>query len=299
MEESRLNQRLLLAAVLSLGVMLGWRYIFPPPPPAKHPLTQTSPKPGASTATLAAAAPEVSTSSVVVRRIVVAPSLYSMHGAVGGADDVDAVPFDLSISNVGGTINSFVLTSFRERDTSNQATDRGVTLAEAVEDGEAAANGMAGIEFVDGSTFKLPPSPVFEVVERTDSSVKYRYVTDNGVEIEREYSMRPDSFEIEMAVTVRNKTAQPQRHRLQMNSGLVLQPAMKSGGFLDDVGPQSPDLRVPGRRQGAPRDPRSGEEGAAGLQGRREVGDHGPPVLHLCDHPARWRRGGVPHVRPR
>jgi YidC/Oxa1 family membrane protein insertase len=231
MEESRLNQRLLLAAVLSLGVMLGWRYVFPPPPPAKHPLAQTSPKPSIATATLAAGH-EVSTSTAVVRRVVVEPELYTLHGAVGGADDVDAVPFDLAISNVGGTINSFVLTSFRERDTSNQATERGVTLAEAVEDGEAAANGMAGIEFVEGSTFKLPASPVFEVLERTESAVKYRYVTDSGVEIEREYSMRQDSFEIEMAVTVRNKTAQPQRHRLQMNSGLVLQPAMKSGGFL-------------------------------------------------------------------
>ncbi|MFO0723766.1 MAG: membrane protein insertase YidC [Myxococcota bacterium] len=233
MEESRLNQRLLLAAVLSLAAMLGWRYLFPPPPAPKKPVIAQHAE-GTQTATVAGLQPidSVKTATVVARRPDVKPETIEVHGSVVGGENSDGVPYNLTLSNVGGVIDGFMLTSFRERDTSNQATDQGVTLADPIGARENAQDAMGGIEFGAGSTFSLPDRPTYEVVEHTQNFVKYRYLTDSGVEIEREYSIRPDSFEVEMAVTVRNKSAEVQRHKLQMNTSLILQPAMKSGGFM-------------------------------------------------------------------
>ena len=53
---------------------------------------------------------------------------------------------------------------------------------------------MAGLEFVEGTTFKMPKMPVYELVEAKPDDVRYRFVTPEGVVIEREYHLNRDTL---------------------------------------------------------------------------------------------------------
>jgi YidC/Oxa1 family membrane protein insertase len=229
MEETAHNQRLLLAAVLSFAVLLGWYLIFPPKPPPKARVDA----PAVATATASEPAPVAQTATTAVRvvQIAQAPEVFEFEGSVPGAEEGQAVPFRLAITNVGGGIERFELPSYRERDTSNQATQQGISLADPSSEKDDLEGQMAGIELVGDSSFRLPKKPVYAVVERAPSRVRYRWVNEDGVEIEREYQLQNNSFQIEMAVTVRNGSAREQRHQLAMSSALVMQEAMESGSF--------------------------------------------------------------------
>lgn len=232
MDESGHNQRLLLAAVLSFAVLLGWFLIFPQKKP------QPAPDGGGAVATATTATPvampEPTRTATGARsaRVETKPELFEFEGVVPGADEDAAVPFRLALTNVGGGLERFELPSYRERDASNQPTDQPITLTSPAEHQADLSAQMFGLRLGEGSTFKLPDRPVYEVVERGDNQVRYRFVTDEGVEIEREYHLAKDSFQIEMAVTVRNKTESTQKHRLAIQTARESADAMESGSFL-------------------------------------------------------------------
>ena len=74
--------------------------------------------------------------------------------------------------------------------------------------------------------------PVYEVRRPKENQVVYTYKTDEGIEVERIYDISPDSFEIEMAVTVRNNSDQPQRHVMEISTSSKLTEVMEEGGMM-------------------------------------------------------------------
>lgn len=234
MDDSKNNTRLLLAAGLSFALMIVWWAIFPPKRPA--PAAKTPPVATATTTSPDYAAGGVLTGGSTLAgartatRTAIPPTTAAFDGVVPGAAEGRDVPYRIVLTSEGGAIESFALPSFRERDASNQATEREVLLAHKP---VASKDAMAAIEFVGDSSFSLPPGAVFEEVERGERSVRYRYRTDEGVVIEREYAQPTGgTFELEMAVTVRNESKMPTRHRLAIQTTAELAGAMESTGFF-------------------------------------------------------------------
>lgn len=233
MDETKHNQRLLLAAALSFGVMLLWWAVFPPKPPPKVPA-----EPAVATATAAtglggALAATSSTAGVATATVAVAaPKAVPIETleARGAVTSAKVMPYVARLSNVGGVITGFELTSFKERDASNQATEHPIDMAVATAEGEDSALDLGGIA-LDAATFTLPKRAVYEVVERGPERFRFRFVTAENVEIEREYVFRPDAFLVELAVTIRNRSSSAQRHRLVLGTSLPIQPAMETGSF--------------------------------------------------------------------
>ena len=230
MEDTEHNQRLIRAALVCFLLVSVWWFLFPPQPPGRV-ATPSAAVETATTAPHLAIAP-APTATVTAATVNVKPELFHFEGAVPDEDGGEATPFRLSLTNIGGGIERFELPSYYERDADNQRIDAPIRLAEPIVDSPDLSEQMAGLEFLEGTTFTYPRRPVFEVVHTSEDGVRYRYVTVEGVEIEREYRLDPKSFQIELAVTVRNKTRDPQRHRLQMSAALRATDSMESGGFM-------------------------------------------------------------------
>lgn len=236
MDDSKNNTRLLLAAGLSFALMIVWWAIFPPkrpPRPAQPPAVATATAAKAAQGQGVATAGTGSSTVAVTQtatRATMPRTTFALEGIVPGAAEGRPVPYEIVFTNDGGAIESFTLPSFRERDSSNQATDREVQLALYAARNEDA---MAAISFVGDSSFELPSDARFEEVERGERSIRYRYRTETGVVIEREYAQTSAAtFEVEMAVTVRNESRQPTRHRLAIQTTAEVAGAMESTGFF-------------------------------------------------------------------
>lgn len=249
MEDEHNNRRLVVAAGLCLLVLMVWPVLFPRP----NTKVATSEDGGTktSTATAVVAAPPTTTSTAVATaptRTKVAREDFVYHGLV----DVDGteVPYTAELTNAGGGIDQFTLTSYFERDKDNRATQEPIGLADSTDgirdEADAAYRQMAAVSFLDGTTFSVPELPVYEVVEKDERAgrVLYRYRTDEGVVIEREYAFRKDSFEVQMAVTVRNESNREHTHRLQIASALKASDAMvRGGGFFSNFIPPPDHLQ--------------------------------------------------------
>jgi YidC/Oxa1 family membrane protein insertase len=251
MEDENNNRRLLIAAGLCFVVMLAWNSLYPPgkrTPP-------TSPSAGVATSTTAGVATSTTTrtatSTAGLARIEpakpladVKPQLFEFKGEVQASDTGERIPFEIELTNVGGGINLFELPSYKERDGDNRKTQQNITLAVPAS-GPSLFGQMAGLEFIDGTSFSVPELPMYEVVSQSENEIRYRYVTPEGVEIEREYHLAKDSFQIELAVTVRNRSSTPQRERVQLSAALPVNDAMLAGGgFLSSFVPPPDHLNA-------------------------------------------------------
>jgi len=236
------NRRLLLAAALCLGILGLWGILFPPPAPpdeaASESRTETATaarlRASSSTATEGGPAPSRTGGSevpVAVPSADVEPIEIELSGSVPSGKS--ELPYRMTLTNVGGALSDFVLPDFNERSGDNRATDEKIRLASGI-DGlpaeEARYRQMAGLEFLEGTTFEVEPMPVYEVVDQSDRGVTFRHRTAEGVVILREWKLRPDSFLVESAVTIRNESGQPQSHQLALGSALERPQALERGG---------------------------------------------------------------------
>ena len=235
MEESEHNQRILRAAILSIVVMIAWTYLFPQQPqkrkqakPAETAQTETSSS--ATGAALAAATNVAAKTSTKAVRPIVPEQVEKFSGAVKTGDE--EIPYVLHLTNVGGGIDLFELPSFKERDEDNLPTEEPIRLATSSSEDVDLRGQMAGIQFLEGTTFRFPLRPVYEVKRPRENQVVYTYQTEEGVEIERVYDVSPDSFEVEMAVTIRNNSKQAQRHVMEIGTAQSLTAVMKEGGMM-------------------------------------------------------------------
>ena len=239
MEEEAQNRRLFLAVALCLLVMWIPSIFFGGP---QQNLADGSGLDASVTSTMTASAESLAAvpTSTITNTVIPAaapmravdPEFFKFEGSV--AIDDEQVPFIVELTNVGGGIERVVLPTYKERNADNLATDEPITLANPTSDlgdTEAAHFGQAAaIGFAKGTSFQTPEQMIFEVVEKDEGRVRYRYRTPDGVEVEREYQLRPDSFEIEMAVTVRNRSASRQDYQLEVSTALKSNQAMKKGG---------------------------------------------------------------------
>jgi len=232
MEESENNQRILRATILSVIVLTTWTYLFPQKPPKKKvSVAKTEKSENVQTATTAKMAGEVTTTTVAkAPRKVVPESIEKFSGSVDSGDE--KIPYTLQLTNVGGGIQLFELPSFKERDADNQPTEDPIRLAQPNMDALDLRNQMAGIQFLEGTTFRFPLRPVYEVRRPSEHQVIYSHKTDEGIEVERIYDISPDSFEIEMAVTVRNNSDRPHRHVMEISTSSKLTEVMEEGGMM-------------------------------------------------------------------
>ena len=248
MEEEAQNRRLVLAVGLCLVVW--WFSVLTAGPGVQAPVS--NPDAGTVATSTSQPAPNLAavattTASRPLEMPQVEPETFNFDGAV--SIDGKKVPFEVSLTNVGGGIERFELPTYFERNADNVATDEPITLANPtarMKDVMGAQFAQAGaIGFGKGTTFTVPPRLVFEVVDKGKSNVRYRYRTPEGVEIEREYALREDSFEIEMAVTVRNRSRRPQDYRLEVSTALQSNQAMqKGGGFFSGFVPPPDHLQT-------------------------------------------------------
>lgn len=243
MQEEQDKRRLLLAAAMCLMVLLVWPVLFPRP---KAPVDPAGPQDAGTavtaTATAADSAPQIAAAEPVKTSSRAAtpptkkvePKTFEYGGKVSYEDT--EVEYALTLTNIGGGIQTFALPTYKERNEDNEATDDPIQLANPtstkIDDPKGAFQQMAGIGFLEGTTFTVPKRIPFEVVERSKDSLHLRYRTPEGVVIEREYQLREDSFEIEMAVTVRNESSQAQQHQLEIHSALEVNEAMTQGSGL-------------------------------------------------------------------
>lgn len=239
-EEDGNNRRMLIAAALCLALLVVWPMIFPPPP-----APESDPGSSVGTATVAEAENrrdaeawrekervESSTVAAAVEATAdVDPEIFEFWGAVPVDDE--AIPFEVRLSNVGGAFEMVRLPSYRERDSDNRATDAAISLSDPVQ--ELPVDGfrfqqMGGVELVGATSFDLPRRPVYEVVEQRDDYIKYRLTTRSGVVVEREYRFSKESFAVEMAISVTNRSGKAQTHQLQVGAALSANDAMRQGG---------------------------------------------------------------------
>lgn len=247
-ESQSQNRRLVLAAGLCLLVLMAWPYLFPPKP--KPPVGGKEGPVATATAAEEDVGEEVvetstATKPTKVARQEVPVSKFQFEGDV--TYDEKKHPYEATLTNVGGGIDRWALPSYSERDKDNQPTDEPIGLADSIlklSPEKAAFRQMAGIRFLEGTTFDVPERMVFQEVARTDKSVTYRYVTEEGVEIERYYEFKPSQFVVEMAITVRNNSKKEQTHQLEVGAALKATEAMKKGsGFLSSFLPPPDHLQ--------------------------------------------------------
>lgn len=207
------NRRLMLAAALCLLVVGVWGLLKEPqpstPPTAEAP-TETS------TTSSTASVPAVDTASVAVSAPTpgsgtqrMAPTVEKHRYAGAIETGSEPVAFEATFSNRGGGLVGYLLPDYFERDADNRPTESPIRLADQRPD---AFGQMGGIVFGAGTTFAFPELPVYETVEAEDGRYVYRFQTEEGVVVTREWSVQ-DGL-LEGAVTVQNGSSSPQSHSL-------------------------------------------------------------------------------------
>jgi YidC/Oxa1 family membrane protein insertase len=238
MDEEATTRRTMIAVAASVGLLVLWQVVFPPKKAKeireKPPMVAASSTTAASsTSSVASAIPGVRVPEDGTGEVAPPPEerFFRFEGSVDGPQG--NMPYTVKLTNYGGAIQDFRLTRYRERDKSNRATKEHIRLAAPWN----AANSktphqMAGIRFAEGTTFSSPAVIPFSVAEESADRVLYRYRSPEGVVIEREYKFSPESFSIELAVTVRNESDSNQTHNLELDAALRVSEAMTSGGGI-------------------------------------------------------------------
>jgi YidC/Oxa1 family membrane protein insertase len=245
------NRRLLLAAALCLGILGLWGLFFPRPAPEPGPGgaeqgSQTTTATTGPAAPVATSTPTEAPTPTPVPVEPVEPEHVRLSGEV--PVDKDTLRFVMTLTNVGGAIDGYVLPDFKERNDDNRATQESIQLANRVQGlapDRARFRQMAGLEFLEGTTFSVDAMPVYEIVERADDAVTFRHRTKEGVVVEREWRLREGSFLVESAITVRNESGRTQTHRIGLGAALARPEALKrDGGFFSGFMPPADHLQA-------------------------------------------------------
>jgi YidC/Oxa1 family membrane protein insertase len=211
-----MEKRLLLAFILSFGVLYGFRFIFPPPPapPAEKAAAPVAEQPVAPPAP--AAVPGVAPDPAQETIQADAPDVVTVKNAL----------YEATVSNVGGVLKSFRLTDKQYLDPKDKPTELidpyagekvGFPFAIATAD-PALDTALAQAKFV----FQDQPDP-------NKVSVEYRA---GGVHVRKNFDFNPAKYVVTVSTTV-ERNGSPVPH------SLVLQ-----GGFGDQsVDPPAPAMK--------------------------------------------------------
>ncbi|MCA1664015.1 MAG: membrane protein insertase YidC, partial [Myxococcales bacterium] len=81
------------------------------------------------------------------------------------------------------------------------------------------------------SSFALPPDAMWTVVPTTDGSLSYVW-EDGNTRVTKRFAPKPNSYEVELTVTVENKSDKPQPHFFRVEMHGWHDPSVKPGGMF-------------------------------------------------------------------
>jgi YidC/Oxa1 family membrane protein insertase len=192
------NRRLLLAAVLSMGILLAWQYLFPPPEPVRQPLPPetslaadaTSPVPDPAAAPVAAAALEPDAAAAGEP----APAAEPIVAAAEEVVALENAEVRASFTNRGGQLVSLVIKSKRGTD------------GEPLELVQRRAAAPWPFALIDGAGVALPINDELFVAERETTTageqlvLRYRGAAGSA---EKRFLLHPDGrLDLEVSASV-------------------------------------------------------------------------------------------------
>lgn len=182
------NRRLFLAALLSLAVLLGWQYLFPPPEPTPVPApapAMATPVTTGGEAPAAVGTPAPPVAAVTPAGIAVAPppELPPLAAEAEAEIAVETAELVARFSNRGGVLTSLRLRSELEG------------IAGGIELVQGRARGPFPFALVDGAGAPLPVNDALFVAETLgdgeEKGVVFRFRGPEG-DVEKRFRFRPD-----------------------------------------------------------------------------------------------------------
>lgn len=214
-----MERRALLAAVLSLLVLVGWQYLFPPPPPEIPPAVETSgtgqapggvqkdgSSPGAPTSGPTPAAMTAGTAPATVAPVV-EPALEKVSKVI-------STPlYDATFSSEGGSLQSFKLKEYKAYQPDKGPLDLiwGLFSGGNTAPAPAAPADLLSAPYDNNLPIKLEgildENSRYRLVEATDSKVIFERVQAN-LKVTRTYVLDPKTYVLKHDVTIENLSAQ-------------------------------------------------------------------------------------------
>jgi YidC/Oxa1 family membrane protein insertase len=217
------NKRLLVAVLLSAGVLVGWLALFPPPkptaPPPTAPVTQTQPTPGA-TAPATPGAPAAGTPSGTAPAVTNRPERLL---------EISTPEVNYVFSSLGGVLVHAKLREKQFLDNPNDPTS-GHDVVRSTDINDAAFR----------LTFPPPglPTPADGAWEATQPSPDaVTFATDvSDVHIEKRFRVDKARYRLQLEVVVANRGQAPVLSKLSVSIGGRQDPDKKGGGFFSSTG---------------------------------------------------------------
>lgn len=193
-----MEKRLIIAIVLSVGVLYAYSYLFPPPKP------QTPPVPAkqAQQAAVTASAPA---QSGVAQAAVPQPAAVPTPQGVAARDiTVDTDLYTAVFSTQGGALKKFTLKKYHETEDKN---GKNIVL---VDETAPARFGLLS----DSREFGVSPTAVFtssgsdlKLAAGSKGTLDFTTVTPQGITFTKSYSFSADSYRIGLTQQVQNSGA--------------------------------------------------------------------------------------------
>jgi YidC/Oxa1 family membrane protein insertase len=213
-----MEKRMILAIALSIAVLLGYQYVFPPPP-------QRAAQDASRAKDNAAAAPQAPAVSAVAAGTGAPASVAAASAEAAPARKIRVrTPlYTAEISTAGGVLSSFRLERYKDRmgaaGTPLEIVDPAAPpLAPAFGPAQAVPAGLA---------FRTEAPDEIALKEGESRSVKLSWLSPAGVRVEREYVFDGGRYEFELKSQLGNGSAAP----LQVTPGISL-----SQTFRGEVG---------------------------------------------------------------
>ena len=217
-----MEKRLLLAAGLSLAVLLAWEWLAPKPP---KPQPSALPTPAASSAPTASPAASPASVSTAEATVASAPPAKPESAAEETAEVVENDVFKATFTNRGAVLKSFILKRY---------TDEQRQPLELVRAASPNLPRPMGLDFgKDAETTKGVASALFVVERDSPRDVRFRY-TDAKVSITKEFrisdgylfttrvSVSGPPFSVVLGPGLRNPAESEKRSRYIMPASAVL-----------------------------------------------------------------------------
>jgi len=238
------KQNVVLAVVLSIGILIGWQYLFPPAAPvAPNAQTQASAaRDPESTNTRAAEASKAANAGAVAGtatgRDAATPSGSEME-AVPSADEPERMVRLVSkrasyeFTTRGAALRSATLLGRKYRHTGEDGgdPDEGDT-GEQVEIVRAPNSALAPFSIsLNSGSQSLAASEIWHLEEVTDERIRFR-VDLGDLQITKTFTLQADRFRLSMDVAIQNKSSRTQEHTLTLHLYGRQDPAKGGGSFF-------------------------------------------------------------------
>jgi YidC/Oxa1 family membrane protein insertase len=218
-----MDKRLLLAVVVSMGILFLWMKFFAPTPPVHAPMQQTTATTPSSGVDSGAAAPaaEAKGQADPGTKAPVAPTVRSAEELVT-LESADAF---YELSSYGASLRQIRL---KDRQFLKNAADPASGMQIVSTAGENTAPLRIAFAKAD---FRWDDHGVWTVSRPSAASVVFRSETDEVI-VEKRYSLESARYRLQLSVFVQNKTARALDHSLSLELFAAQDPQKKGGGMF-------------------------------------------------------------------